>query len=47
VRLIGDVVLLKNGDHMTCEIKGLGKGTLFVSLDYFDGTISVELVLAG
>lgn len=37
-----DVVVMKNGDRMTCEIKGLDAGVLFVSLDYVDGTISVQ-----
>ena len=37
-----DVVLMKNGDRMTCEIKGLEGGVLFVSLDYVDGTIQVQ-----
>lgn len=37
-----DVIVMKNGDRMTCEIKGLDNGVLSVSLDYVDGTISVE-----
>ena len=37
-----DVIVLENGDHMTGEIKGLNAGVLRVSLDYVDGTISVE-----
>jgi hypothetical protein len=37
-----DVIVMKNGDRMTCEVKGLNAGALSVSLDYVNGTISVE-----
>lgn len=37
-----DVMVMKNGDRMTCEVKGLDGGVLSVSLDYVDGTISVD-----
>src|SRR6185436_11838579 len=37
-----DVVVMKNGDRLTCDIKGLSSGVLYVSLDYAIGTISVE-----
>jgi len=37
-----DVLYMKNGDKMTCEIKTMDAGALYVSLDYVDGTISVE-----
>src|ERR1022692_2963834 len=37
-----DVVVMKNGDHLTCEIKGLNSGVLYVSLDYILGTGSVQ-----
>jgi len=37
-----DVVVMKNGDHVTCRIKGLDSGVLYISLDYVDGTISVQ-----
>ena len=33
---------MKNGDRMTCEVKGLDTGTLYVSFDYIDGTASVD-----
>jgi hypothetical protein len=33
---------MKNGDRMTCQIKGLDAGVLYVSFDYIDGTASVE-----
>jgi hypothetical protein len=37
-----DVLYMKNGDRMTCEIKSLNAGSLQVSLDYVEGTISVQ-----
>lgn len=37
-----DVIVMKNGDRMTCEIKSLDRGTLSINLDYVDGTISVD-----
>jgi hypothetical protein len=37
-----DVLVMKNGDRMTCQIKGLEAGVLYVSFDYIDGTASVE-----
>jgi hypothetical protein len=37
-----DVLVMKNGDHMTCEVKGLDTGVLYVSFDYIDGTTSVD-----
>ena len=37
-----DVLYMKNGDRMTCEIKTMDAGAMYVSLDYVDGTISVE-----
>jgi Protein of unknown function, DUF481 len=37
-----DVIVMKNGDHFTCEVKNLKEGVLYTSLDYVDGTISVE-----
>src|SRR5215469_13603157 len=37
-----DVIVMKNGDHLTCEIKGLNAGTLFVSLPYAIQTLSVD-----
>ncbi|MGC2212465.1 MAG: DUF481 domain-containing protein [Silvibacterium sp.] len=37
-----DVIVMKNGDHMTCEIKGLSAGVLSVKLSYIDGTIGVQ-----
>jgi uncharacterized protein DUF481 len=37
-----DVMVMNNGDRMTCEIKGLDGGVLYVSFDYIDGTTSVD-----
>jgi hypothetical protein len=37
-----DLVVLKSGDRLTCEIKSLNSGILYVSLDYALGTISVD-----
>ena len=33
-----DVLVMTNGDRMTCQIKGLDAGVLYVSFDYIDGT---------
>ena len=37
-----DVMVMNNGDRLTCEVKGLDAGVLYVSLDYVDGTVSVD-----
>ena len=37
-----DVIIMNNGDHLTCEIKGLDQGVLYVSFDYIAGTSSVD-----
>ena len=37
-----DVMVMTNGDRMTCEIKGLDGGVLYVSFDYIDGTTFVD-----
>jgi hypothetical protein len=37
-----DVLVMTNGDRMTCEVKGLEAGVLYVSFDYIDGTASVD-----
>lgn len=37
-----DVIVMKNADRFTCEIKGLSAGVLSVKLSYVDGTISVQ-----
>jgi Protein of unknown function, DUF481 len=37
-----DVIIMKNGDHLTGEIKGLKAGVLYVSMKYILGTSSVQ-----
>jgi hypothetical protein len=37
-----DVLVMKNGDRLTGEVKGLDAGVLYVSFDYIDGTASVN-----
>ena len=37
-----DRLTMNNGDSMTCEIKGLDGGVLYVSFDYIDGTAFVD-----
>jgi hypothetical protein len=37
-----DTVVMKNGDHFTCEIKKLSYGVLYVGFDYVDGTVSID-----
>ena len=37
-----DVLVMKNGDHLTGEVKGLDGGVLYVSMDYILGTSSVQ-----
>ncbi len=37
-----DVIVMKNGDHLTGEIKGLNQGVLYISMKYILGTSDVE-----
>ncbi|MBV9501309.1 MAG: DUF481 domain-containing protein [Acidobacteriaceae bacterium] len=37
-----DVIIMKNGDHLTGQVKGLDAGVLYVSLSYVSGTISFQ-----
>lgn len=37
-----DVIVMKNGDHLTGEIKGLDAGVLYVSMPYILGTSSLQ-----
>lgn len=37
-----DVLVMRNGDRLTCEVKGLASGVLYVTFDYIDGTTSVD-----
>ncbi|HEV2731551.1 MAG TPA: DUF481 domain-containing protein [Terriglobales bacterium] len=39
-----DLIVMTNGDRMTCEVKGLDAGVLYVSFDYADGTVSIDWV---
>ncbi len=38
-----DVIVMKNGDHLTGEIKGLNAGVPYMSMQYILGTSSVRL----
>jgi len=37
-----DVIVMKNGDHLTGQIKGLGSGVLYFGLPYVIETLSVD-----
>ncbi len=37
-----DVLIMKNGDHITCEIKKLDRGQLLIKTSYTVGTIPVD-----
>ena len=37
-----DVIVMKNGDHLTGEIKGLSGGVLYISMQYILGTSQVQ-----
>jgi len=37
-----DIVVMKNGDHLTGEVIGLDAGVLYIKLDYVDGTLAVQ-----
>jgi hypothetical protein len=37
-----DVVVMKNGDRLTGEVKGFRASVLYVDLDYVDGTMSIQ-----
>ena len=37
-----DVIIMKNGDRITCEITGVKYGTLYARLDYIDGIIEID-----
>jgi putative salt-induced outer membrane protein YdiY len=36
-----DVIVMRNGDRFTCEIKKLERGVLYAGFDYVDGTVSI------
>ena len=37
-----DLLVMKNGDRITCQVKNLDAGVLKVDLDYVDGTVSID-----
>lgn len=37
-----DVIVMKNGDHLTGEIKGMQQGVLYISMKYILGTSDVQ-----
>jgi hypothetical protein len=37
-----DIIVMKNGDRLTCEIRGLSSGVLSVKLNYVQDTIGVQ-----
>jgi hypothetical protein len=37
-----DLITMRNGDRITCEIKGLDADTLYISVDYILSTLSVN-----
>src|ERR1700741_4913660 len=37
-----DVLVMKNGDRLTCEIKSLSADVLYIKLDYALGTVSIN-----
>src|SRR5580698_3090112 len=37
-----DILVMRNGDRLTCEIKSLDADTLSIGLDYASGTISIN-----
>jgi len=37
-----DVIVMKNGDHLTGEIKGMAQGVLYISMNYILGTSDVQ-----
>jgi hypothetical protein len=37
-----DTLVMNNGDRLTCEVKGLDGGVLYVGLDYTQGTVEID-----
>jgi hypothetical protein len=37
-----DVIVMRNGDHLTGEIKGMSQGVLYISMNYILGTSQVQ-----
>ena len=41
-----DVIVMRNGDHLTGEIKALNGGVLYVGLPYVVQTLSVDWLVS-
>jgi hypothetical protein len=39
-----DIIIMRNGDRITCEIKSLASDTLYIKVDYILDTLSVEWI---
>jgi hypothetical protein len=37
-----DVVIMKNGDHLSCDVNKLESGILYVDLDYVSGSVGLD-----
>src|SRR5580704_18721591 len=37
-----DVIIMKNGDRLTGEVKKLENGVLYVQTDYFSGSVGMD-----
>jgi len=37
-----DVIVMKNGDRITCELQSVDSGGVYASVDYIDGTVKIE-----
>lgn len=37
-----DVIVMKNGDRITCEVQSVSAGGVYASVDYIDGTVKIE-----
>ena len=37
-----DILVMKNGDRITCEVKSIDGGVLRADLDYVDGTLAID-----
>lgn len=40
-----DLLVMKNGDRISCQVKNLEAGVLKVDLDYVDGTIAIDWLM--
>lgn len=37
-----DVIVMKNGDRITCEVKSVDAGGVYADVDYIDGTVKIQ-----